>query len=193
MQPTPAQRANIATRVHQTLAFLLSAAFVLELVALIVPLNLDGWPEIILFSLAVAGTLTTLARQLPWQNVLLAAFGCALIGGATHTLAAKDGIPFGPVNFGGLLLFKFFPWPMPLLWIVVVLNSRGVGRLILRPWRKTKTYGFWLIGVTGALAMLFAFALDPFASRVKHYWLWMPGNPALKLSRLGLARRLSIF
>jgi uncharacterized membrane protein len=62
----------------------------------------------------------------------------------------------------------------PLIWVVAILNSRGIGRLILRPWRKTKTYGFWLIGVTAALATVFDFALEPFASRVKHYWIWEP-------------------
>jgi uncharacterized membrane protein len=183
MQPAPTNHATAATRFHQLLTLLLAAAFALELAAFFAPLNLGGWPEIILLLLAAAGTLSALARQLPFQNVLLAASGVALIGGGAHALAAKSGIPFGPLNFGGLndlLLFKTLPWPMPLVWIVVVLNSRGVGRLILRPWRKTKTYGFWLIGVTGALATLFSFALDPFASRLKHYWLWMPGNPALK-------------
>ena len=61
---------------------------------------------------------------------------------------------------------------MPVIWIVAILNSRGVARLILRPWRKTRTYGFWLIGLTAGLTMLFDLALDPFASRVKHYWFW---------------------
>jgi putative membrane protein len=116
-----------------------------------------------------------LARQLPLQNVLLAAFGIALIGSGISALGARAGIPFGPFIFGvefGPQLSKTLPWAMPLIWIVVVLNSRGVGRLILRPWRKTKTYGFWLIGLTGILVLLFDLALDPFASRVKHYWLW---------------------
>jgi uncharacterized membrane protein len=183
MQPASPHRTTIGTRFHQLLSLLVAAAFVLELAAFFEPLNLDGWPEIILLLLAAVSTLAALTRQLPLQNVLLAAAGIAFIGGGADALAAISGIPFGPIIFGGmggLLLFKTLPWPMLLLWIIVVLNSRGVARLILRPWRKTKTYGFWLIGVTGALAMLFAFALDPFASRAKHYWLWMPGNPALK-------------
>jgi uncharacterized membrane protein len=183
MQPASAHRATIVARFHQLLALLLAAAFALELVTFFAPLNLGGWPEMILLLLAAASTLSALTRRLPSQNVLLAAAGIALIGGGAHALAAKSGIPFGPLIFGGmddLLLFKTLPWPVPVLWIIVILNSRGVARLILRPWRKIKIYGFWLIGVTGALAMLLDFALEPFASRVKHYWLWMPGNPALK-------------
>jgi uncharacterized membrane protein len=57
---------------------------------------------------------------------------------------------------------------------VAILNSRGVARLILRPWRKNHSYGFWLIGVTAALTALFDLALEPFASRVDHFWFWLP-------------------
>jgi len=58
--------------------------------------------------------------------------------------------------------------------VVTILNSRGVARLILRPWRKTRRYGFWLIGLTAALALVFDLGLEPFATRVKSYWLWSP-------------------
>ena len=74
----------------------------------------------------------------------------------------------------GPKLFKTLPWALPLIWIVAILNSRGVARLILRPWRKIRNYGFWLIGLTAVLTVLFDLALDPFAARVKHYWLWVP-------------------
>ena len=136
-----------------------------------------GWPEALLILLATVGTITALARQLALQNVLLAASVIALMGGAVHTLGVTMGIPFGPFLFGaeaGPQLFKTLPWAMPLIWVVAILNSRGVVRLILRPWRKFRSYGFWLIGLTAMLTMLFDLAFDPFASRVKHYWLWMP-------------------
>jgi len=162
------------------LAVLLAAVFGLALAAACLPWVLPGkpgWPEALLILLAAAGTITALARQLPLQNVLLAASGIALIGGAASALGAATGIPFGPFQFGAAMgprLFKTLPWAMPLLWVVAVLNSRGVARLILRPWRKIRSYGFWLIGLTAALTTLFDLALDPFASRVKHCWLWMP-------------------
>ena len=59
-----------------------------------------GWPEALLILLATAGTITALARQLPLQNVLLAAFVIALMGGAAHALGVMMGIPFGPFLFG---------------------------------------------------------------------------------------------
>jgi uncharacterized membrane protein len=161
---------------HLLATFLLAAAFVLVLVKIFVPMN-SGWPEAILILLATFSTLVALARQLPLQNVLLAAFGIALIGGGASAIGARTGIPFGPFMFGsenGPQFSNLLPWAMPLVWVIVVLNSRGVARLILRPWRKTRRYGFWIIGMTAVLTMLFVLALEPFASRIRHYWLWSP-------------------
>ena len=87
----------------------------------------------------------------------MAAVITALIGGVTHTLTANPAIsPFHSDRsfFSRRAEIKFsdiLPWTMPLLWIVAVFTARGVMRLILRPWRKTKTYGWWLIGLTAAL------------------------------------------
>jgi uncharacterized membrane protein len=142
--------------------------------------NLPGkpeWPDALLLSLATASTVVALWRRLPVQNVLWAALIIAVIGGTAHALGEITDMPFGPFVFGpeaGPKLFKTLPWAVPLLWVFAILNSRGVARLIMRPWRKTKSYGFWVIGFTSALAMLFDFALDPFASRVNHYWFWTP-------------------
>jgi len=165
---------------HWGLAVALAAIWGLLLaadgLALDVP-GKPGWLEALLLLLATASTLTALARQLPLQNVLLAAFVIALMGGGAHALGVTLGIPFGPFVFtadAGPRLFKTLPWPLPLIWVVAVLNSRGVGRLILRPWRKVRTYGFWLIGLTALLTMWFALALDPFAARAQHYWFWQP-------------------
>jgi uncharacterized membrane protein len=166
--------------VHRLLSLLLAVAFALVLATsctdIAFPGN-PGWPEALLISLATVSTLVALSRQLPPQNVLLAAGGIALIGGAAHVMGATMSFPFGPFIFGDSLgpkIFNTLPWAIPLLWVVTILNSRGVARLILRPWRKTRTYGFRVIGLTAALTMLLDFAFEPFASRVKHYWLWEP-------------------
>ena len=161
-------------RAHWLSTFLLAAAFLFTIATVKSDSN---WPEALLLVLATIGTLIALARQLPVQNVLLAALVIASIGGAAHALGAITGIPFGPFTFGsgiGAQLFGTLPWVMPLFWVVAILNSRGVARLILRPWRKTRTYGFRLIGLTVVLMILLSLALDPFATRVKHYWIWMP-------------------
>jgi uncharacterized membrane protein len=42
----------------------------------------------------------------------------------------------------------------------------------MRPWRKTTYYGFWVIGLASLLALILDFAFEPFAAKVRHYWIW---------------------
>ena len=136
-----------------------------------------GWPEALLVITLALATLANLSRHLPGQNVLLAAAIIAVVGGIAHGVGAVTSIPFGPFAYSdscGPRFFNTLAWPIPALWIIIVLNSRGVARLMLRPWRKLKNYGFWLIGITTALVMLFDLALEPFASQTNHYWFWLP-------------------
>jgi putative membrane protein len=170
----PANGGKLQARVFRVSTFLLAAVFLATLIAVGIKSD-SNWPEALLLLLATISTLAALARQLPLQNVLLAALIIALIGGAAHFFGAASGVPFGPFLFGseiGRKLFGELPWAMPLLWIVVVLNSRGVTRLILRPWRKIRAYGFWLIGLTAGFTVLLDLALDPFAWLIRHYWIW---------------------
>jgi uncharacterized membrane protein len=172
---------KILARLYWVSTFLLAAALLSAIVAAAAGADTNV-PEASLLVSATASTLLALARQLPGQNVLLAALITALIGGLAHALGAKAGIPFGPILFSpeaGLKLFDTLPWTMPLLWIVAVLNSRGVARLVLRPWRKIRIYGFWLMGLTALFTMLFDFALEPLAAHAKHYWVWTSASPAL--------------
>jgi uncharacterized membrane protein len=156
--------------------WLLALTLATAAVGLLVPPSQTAPVDAILLALATATSVVILARNLPLQSVLFAAFITALIGGAAHGLSAKTGLPFGPISFGesgGPQIFNCVPWTVPLIWVVAVLNSRGVARLALRPWRKVKNYGFRLMGLTAALAVAFDFALEPFA-REKRLWFWQP-------------------
>ena len=135
------------------------------------------WPDGLLVLLTTATVLASLTRQLPGQNVMLASIIIAFIAGAVQTLGALTAIPFGPCVYTddiGQQLFYPLPWAVPLVWIAVLLASRGVARLMLRPWRNTQAYGFRLIGFTTLLVVLLDVGLEPFATRVKHYWFWNP-------------------
>jgi uncharacterized membrane protein len=135
------------------------------------------WPEALLLLLATAMLLASLHRHLPAQNVMLAAGIIASLAGVVHTLGALTAIPFGPYVYTsnlGQQLFYPLPWAVPVLWIAAILASRGVARLILRPWRKTRTYGFRVIGLTALLVVLLDVGLEPFATNVQHYWFWTP-------------------
>jgi len=170
---------------HQAAFVLFLALFAVVWVNLVFPSEPFGpsqFPQALFLVLTVATTLAGLTRQLPAQNVVLAAVIILLIGGAVQVLGALTGIPFGPYVYGehlGPELFHPLPWAAPLIWVVAVLNSRGVARLIMRPWRKTRSYGFWVIGLTAGLVAIFDLGLEPFASRVEHYWLWNPTKLAI--------------
>jgi uncharacterized membrane protein len=154
--------------------------FTLVWVRLWLPWPLLGnvrWPDGLLVVLTTATVLASLTRQLPGQNVMLASVIIAFIAGAVQTLGALTAIPFGPFTYTehiGQQLFYPLPWAVPMVWIAVLLASRGVARLILRPWRKTQNYGFTLIGITTLLVVLLDVGLEPFATNVKHYWFWNP-------------------
>jgi len=140
------------------------------------------WPDGLLVVFTAATILMILARQLPAQNVMIAALIVASIGAAVHSLGALTGVPFGPFTFHksiGQELFHPLPWAIPLVWIIVVISSRGVARLVLRPWRTHRVYGFWLMGVTALLVVILIVNLEPFATQVKHFWRWHPTRTKL--------------
>ena len=113
-----------------------------------------AWPETLLL-LATAGTLLVgLARRLPLQNVVVSVVLIAGISGLTTAVSARTGIPFGPRAFSepaGPTIGETVPWFIPPLWTAIIVSSRGVARLMARPWRKTNYYGFWVIGLTAAV------------------------------------------
>ncbi len=129
----------------------------------------------LVLGLAVASTLVSLGRALQLQNVFTVAGIISIVSGIVLTVGIATGIPFGPIifteNCGGLL-FDTLPWAAPLLWVVILLNCRGVARLILRPWRKLHGYGYRVMGLTCLLVALFDVGLEPFATRVQRFWIW---------------------
>jgi hypothetical protein len=125
-------------------------------------------PEGLLLVLAVATTLASLMRQLPGQTVLLAAFGVGFVGFAWQGLSSLTSIPTGLLQPsqgsapGSSLSLAF---GAALIWIVVILNSRGVAQIILRPRRRSAAYGLWLLGLSVALATILAASLSLLVSR----------------------------
>jgi uncharacterized membrane protein len=147
------------------------------LVALIGNLALaqSGWFQGIFLVVALTATLLALNRALPAQNAFAAAAIIAVLSAFAVSIGVKTGIPFGLVFYSdnsGPQIFGVLPWPVPLIWVLAILNSRGVARLILRPWRKVSRYGYWIFALTVALAVLFDFNLEPFATGVAQWWLW---------------------
>lgn len=93
-------------------------------------------------------TLETLARELPWQNALTAVVVIGLLAGMAEWMEAflrrgsTESQPKPPEMGVGV---------HALVWVVAILASRGVGRLILQPWRLSSTYGYRLLGLSAGL------------------------------------------
>jgi uncharacterized membrane protein len=159
-------------------AFLLGLGIMIARASTPFPLPFpEGMLETVVLFLALATTLISLSGQLPLQNVLLAAVIIGVIGGGIQLIGALTGIPFGPVVYtldAGPKLFNSMSWLVPFLWIIAILNARGVARLIMRPWRKLRIYGYWVIGLTALLGLLFDCGLEPYATHLQHYWFWRP-------------------
>jgi uncharacterized membrane protein len=176
---------GFAPRLHHLFFGLFLAQFALVWLNLWTPFPGFGdarWPNGLLLALTAATILSSLTRQLPTQNVLLASVIITLIAGAVQTFGAKTSIPFGPFVYLpaiGPQLFEPLPWALPIIWLIAILTARGVGRLILRPWRKTRSYGFWLMGLTAGLVVVFDLGFEPFATHVNHFWLWNPTRAGL--------------
>jgi len=173
---------GVGQKTHRWFFILFLIQFVLVWLSLWAPWPGFGearWPDGLLVVLTAATTVASLSRQLPAQNVMLASIIIVVIAGAVQTIGALSAVPFGPYHYTkqiGQVLFEPLPWAVPLIWLVAILNARGTGRLILRPWRKTRNYGFWLMGLTALLVVLFDFGLEPFATEVKHFWVWGPSH-----------------
>jgi putative membrane protein len=145
-------------------------------------LNHPRIPQALVLILALVTTLLALGRTLPWQNVITAAVLIGLVSGTVQTVGVKTGMPFGQyfyASYFGPRLFQLLPWPVPCLWIVALLNSRGVARLLLRPWRNRPNPGLRVIALTSLLAVIFDAGLEPFAARVNYYWIWRTAGNAL--------------
>ena len=145
-----------------------------------------SWPDGLLLVMTAATTLASLTRQLPAQNVVLAAIAIGGFAGAVVSLGALTGVPFfGPVVFNpakiGRLLFNPLPWAVPVIWVVAILTSRGVARLVLRPYRQRANYGFGVMGLTVLLVVLLELSFEPYATQVKQYWSWKTNTNRIRL------------
>jgi hypothetical protein len=145
------------------------------------------WAEAAWLAAAAFLTVSSLARQISLQNALMAAGVIGLVGGAAHWSSLVTQIPFGPLRFPhavGLSPFQEWFFVPVLIWVVLLLNARGLARLILRPVAKHPNRGLHLLCLSTCLMLAAALALEPFASAVHRYWLW--GQTRLPVTWLGV-------
>jgi hypothetical protein len=137
-----------------------------------------GWPDGLLVLCMAASAGLSLSRSLPVQNIavvvaLALAVAAGAFGGFILGLFPGARLVFG--NSLGPVLGGRVPWMVLLVWVVVLLTSRGVAVLVVRPARGQGRYGHWLMTVTALLAAGLGAGAEWLASQVKHYWRWECG------------------
>lgn len=113
-----------------------------------------SWVDGVLLVFGFISTLVFLSRRLPAQNWISIAALTALFSGAFEW-ALSDGE------------FVLPPITLPILWVIALLNARGTGQWMLRSWRASWGYGFWLIGITSSLTALFITAISILSGQIE--------------------------
>jgi hypothetical protein len=134
-----------------------------------------SWPEALLLVAALLVTVSTLALQVSLQSALMAAGVIGLVGGSAHWISYVTGVPFGPLQFPhayGATPFQEWFFVPAVIWVVLLLNARGLARLILEGASKHPHHGYHLLALSILLMVAMAMSIEPFASTVHHYWLW---------------------
>ncbi len=156
---------------------------------------LEGAP----WTLAVISLGVGLARRLPLQNIVFASFGLLLASTALELLTAQTGVPFGlrRATAGGGCFGM--PWFAPFIWAALTLSARGLARLMLKPFRQTRFYGLWVLGVAGALISSAWLAVVPVAAAGNWWEFHVPatalnwhGMPLLAQPAIAVAALLQL-
>src|SRR5579859_297957 len=143
------------------IVFLLFAAVCLASLLTGVEAQAGFWMPATLLALGTATTTVHLSRTLPVQNILAAFLLIAILSDLAQLAGLKAGCFVAPLSYLDASSHKTFnPFLTPLAWVVAILNSRGVARLILRPWRTSPNYGLWGIALTCALVFVLDACLD---------------------------------
>ncbi len=107
-----------------------------------------------------------------WAGIVL------VVSAVVETIGTLTGFPFGAyqyTDYFGARIGGVLPLTIPLAWYVVVSNAL-IGVKVLKP-----EYGKCNTAIAvGTLAAFFDYVMEPFATRIKAYWLWENGVPPLQ-------------
>lgn len=102
-----------------------------------------------------------------------------MIAGAVIALAwvsSRTGFPLGPIQYGGLLGARLgsVPLGLPLFWFTVIVGARAGVLHFFPRW----SYRRVALG-TGVIAALTDLHIEPLAAKLRGFWFWRSGAPAL--------------
>ena len=158
--------------------FLALASLALHILGSVVAIG-SVWVDS-LFALCFAALmLANLSRRLPFQNALGAGGAAFVVIFIILSLASRDKLLAGIVftNKLGLRFFGLFPIVLPFLLTGALLASREAARVIMRPWRRSSYYGYWIVLLASVLFLGFDFLLESFATQIANWWSYPQALP----------------
>jgi hypothetical protein len=134
-------------RWHVPAFMLFVTSWVVCVIAQIIKTLAPDWMTAFVLLSALITSLVTLGRQQPLQNII--------VTGVIFLVAGVGWVQFSDGTDSPLDWHRR-NWRAVVLWTVILLNARGVGQFLLQPRRRSRFYGWELIGVS---ALVFTWAV----------------------------------
>lgn len=128
------------------------------------------WGDFIFMLLAFVNIFLATVRSIGWKDTFFCAFQILSISFLIEAYGTLTGFPFGPYiytqNFGPLIA-NLVPVAIPLAWFTIINGCI----LIFKKFQSSVP--IWLLALaTGISAFCIDWLMEPFAWRVRGYWIW---------------------
>jgi putative membrane protein len=137
------------------------------------------WGDVVFLLLAAAVTFLHSAHLCGARATVKITIIILAVSACAEIIGAVTGYPFGRYHYTenlGPKIFGIMPAIIPFCWLTIVLNSFWVSYFIFQEELADPSVKFSMI-VTGAfLAVVTDLNLEPVASMVKLYWIWLDGG-----------------
>jgi uncharacterized membrane protein len=133
------------------------------------------WMKILLPLSAFLAAMASLSFRLPGQNIAAIGGIALLFSAAILGCPSVSGFPLGRLRFdneAGPLLLGPVPVSLSLCWAAIVVSSRNTARLVMLPCRRTRFYGYYVVGLSALLAVITDLNLEPFGAKARALWVW---------------------
>lgn len=131
------------------------------------------WGDFIFHLLAAGNLLFAVSQAISWQKTWISFLVIAILSGVVETLGTRTGFPFGAYIYThkmGPMLMDTLPLAIPLAWW----NILSPFFLLMRHYAPKLSPRLTCLSVA-ALATLLDWVMEPFAWRIKGYWIWTSG------------------
>jgi uncharacterized membrane protein len=137
------------------------------------------WGDVVFLLLAALVTYLFSARLCGWGT---ASIICGIIlcsAAAAELFGAKTGFPFGPYHYSdnlGPKILNLMPAIIPFCWLTIVLNAFWVIFYLFQKYLADPSAKLLMFISAAGLAVVTDFNLEPVASLIKLYWVWLDGG-----------------